>query len=104
MILMRPPVRAGVRKHRPSTSNSPEKTSLTHIADGFDVLGQHIRKYPNGKQHKFLITPSAKSHKTLLLQVRTIVTGDRKHLLPLGVFRGIAIISAADFLALVPEP
>jgi putative PIN family toxin of toxin-antitoxin system len=33
-----------------------------------------------------------------------IVTGDRRHLLPLGSFRGIAIISAADFLALVPEP
>lgn len=33
-----------------------------------------------------------------------IVTGDRRHLLPLGSFRGITIISAADFLALVPEP
>jgi putative PIN family toxin of toxin-antitoxin system len=33
-----------------------------------------------------------------------IVTGDRRHLLPLGTFRGIAIISAADFLALVPLP
>lgn len=32
-----------------------------------------------------------------------IVTGDRRHLLPLGTFRGIAIISAADFLARVPE-
>lgn len=33
-----------------------------------------------------------------------VVTGDRRHLLPLNSFRGIAIISAADFLALVPEP
>jgi len=33
-----------------------------------------------------------------------IVTGDRRHLLPLGSFRGIEIISAAAFLALVPEP
>jgi len=33
-----------------------------------------------------------------------IVTGDRRHLLPLGSFHGIAIISAAEFLALVPEP
>lgn len=37
-------------------------------------------------------------------QADYIVTGDRRHLLPLGSFRGIAIISAADFLALVPEP
>ncbi len=27
-----------------------------------------------------------------------IVTGDRRHLLPLGRFRGIPIVSAADFL------
>lgn len=32
-----------------------------------------------------------------------IVTGDRRHLLPLGSFRNIMIISAADFLTLVPE-
>jgi len=30
-----------------------------------------------------------------------IVTGDRRHLLPLGNYQGIAIVSAADFLALV---
>jgi putative PIN family toxin of toxin-antitoxin system len=28
-----------------------------------------------------------------------IVTGDRRHLLPLGRYQGIAIVSAADFLA-----
>lgn len=28
-----------------------------------------------------------------------IVTGDRRHLLPLGSFRGISIVSPADFLA-----
>lgn len=33
-----------------------------------------------------------------------IVTGDRRHLLPLGSFRGIRIVSAADFLTAVPEP
>jgi uncharacterized protein len=36
-------------------------------------------------------------------QADYIVTGDRKHLLPLGTFRGIAIISAAEFLALLPD-
>jgi uncharacterized protein len=30
-----------------------------------------------------------------------IVTGDRRHLLPLGSYQGISILSAADFLALV---
>jgi len=30
-----------------------------------------------------------------------IVTGDRRHLLPLGSYQGIAIVSAVDFLALV---
>lgn len=36
-------------------------------------------------------------------QADYIVTGDRKHLLPLGTFRGIAIISAAELLALLPD-
>jgi putative PIN family toxin of toxin-antitoxin system len=30
-----------------------------------------------------------------------IVTGDRRHLLPLGSYQGIAIVSAADFMRLV---
>ena len=33
-----------------------------------------------------------------------VVTGDRRHLLPLGSFRGIAILSAADFLAAAAAP
>jgi len=30
-----------------------------------------------------------------------IVTGDKRHLLPLGSYQGISIINAADFLTLV---
>ncbi len=30
-----------------------------------------------------------------------IVTGDRRHLLPLGSYQGISIITAADLLSLV---
>ena len=52
---------------------SPEKTVITHIADGFDFLGQHIRKY-NGK---LLIKPSAKSIKTVLRKVRTVIKGNK---------------------------
>lgn len=37
-------------------------------------------------------------------QADYIVSGDRRHLLPLGRFRQILIVSPADFLALVPEP
>jgi len=33
-----------------------------------------------------------------------IVTGDRRHLLPIGAFKGIPIISAADFLAVAAGP
>lgn len=33
-----------------------------------------------------------------------IVTGDRRHLLPLGNFQGIPIVTAADFLALLAVP
>ncbi|MBI1928538.1 putative toxin-antitoxin system toxin component, PIN family [Candidatus Poribacteria bacterium] len=31
-----------------------------------------------------------------------IVTGDRRHLLPLGSYRGIQIVTAADLLAQIP--
>lgn len=48
---------------------SPEKTVITHIEDGFDFLGQNIRKY-NGK---LLIKPSLKSIQSLLRKIRNIV-------------------------------
>jgi len=47
---------------------SPEKTVITHIEDGFDFLGQNIRKY-NGK---LLIKPSLKSIQMLLRKIRNI--------------------------------
>jgi RNA-directed DNA polymerase len=52
---------------------SPDKTAITHIADGFDFLGQHIRKY-NGK---LLIKPSAKSIKTVLRKARAVIKGNK---------------------------
>ena len=36
---------------------SPEKTCVTHIDEGFDFLGQHLRKYGG----KLLVTPSRKN-------------------------------------------
>lgn len=53
---------------------SPEKTLITHVTNGFDFLGQNVRRYPNGK---LLIKPSRKSIKSLLVRVKEIV---REHL------------------------
>ncbi len=50
-------------------SLAPEKTVVTHIARGFDFLGQNVRKY-NGKM---LIKPSDKNIKALLAKVRDII-------------------------------
>ena len=49
--------------------------------------------------------PDPDDHKVLECAVvgsaTHIVAGDRRHLLPLGSYQGIAIVSAAEFLALV---
>jgi RNA-directed DNA polymerase len=49
---------------------SPEKTAITHLSEGFDFLGQNVRRYPNGK---LLIKPSKKSVRTFQRKVREIV-------------------------------
>jgi RNA-directed DNA polymerase len=49
---------------------SPEKTRIIHISEGFDFLGQHIRKY---RQGKLLIHPSQKSLTSLLTRVREVI-------------------------------
>ncbi len=48
---------------------SEEKTRVVHIDEGFDFLGQNIRKY-NGK---LLIKPSKKSVQAVLTKVRGII-------------------------------
>jgi RNA-directed DNA polymerase len=45
---------------------SPEKTVITHIEQGFDFLGQNVRKYDG----KCLIKPSHKNVKTFLRSIR----------------------------------
>ncbi|EAR09493.1 hypothetical protein MED297_02697 [Reinekea sp. MED297] len=45
---------------------SPEKTVITHIEQGFDFLGQNVRKYDG----KCLIKPSQKNVKTFLRGLR----------------------------------
>jgi RNA-directed DNA polymerase len=48
---------------------SQEKTSITRIEDGFDFLGQNIRKYKG----KLLIKPAKKNVKSFLEKIRKIV-------------------------------
>ena len=56
---------------------SPTKTVMTHIEDGFDFLGQTIRKYRQRKRPKFFITPSTKSIKAFLRKIRTRIKASR---------------------------
>ena len=49
---------------------SHEKTRITHIEDGFDFLGQNVRRYRNGK---VLTKPSAPSVKTFLSKIQETI-------------------------------
>ena len=62
------PVIIGFLKERGLTL-SEEKTRITHIEEGFDFLGQNVRKY-NGK---LLIKPSKKNIKNFLKKVRKVL-------------------------------
>lgn len=52
---------------------SSEKTRVTHINEGFDFLGQNVRKY-NGKM---IIKPSRKNVKAFMDKVRGAIKGDK---------------------------
>ena len=52
---------------------SEEKTLITHIDDGFDFLGQNVRKY-NGK---LIIRPSKKNVASFLADVREFVKANK---------------------------
>jgi RNA-directed DNA polymerase len=52
---------------------SPEKTCITHIDEGFDFLGQNIRKFSG----KLLIRPSKKNTHNFLEKVRKITRDSR---------------------------
>lgn len=53
---------------------SGEKTVITHIGDGFDFLGQNIRKYDG----KLIIKPSKKNIKSLLERIRKTIKTSRQ--------------------------
>lgn len=52
---------------------SSEKTHITHIDDGFDFLGQNVRKYHG----KLLITPAKKNIAAFLDKVRGLIRAHR---------------------------
>jgi len=52
---------------------SLEKTRITHIEDGFDFLGQNVRKYDG----VLLIKPSKKSIQALLGKVREVIKANK---------------------------
>ena len=54
-------------------SLSPEKTKVTHISEGFDFLGQNVRKY----RGKLLIKPSKKNVQAFLRKIRSIIDENR---------------------------
>jgi RNA-directed DNA polymerase len=53
---------------------SQEKTRITHIEEGFDFLGQNVRKY-NGK---LLIKPSRKNVRVFLNKVRGVIKANKQ--------------------------
>jgi RNA-directed DNA polymerase len=52
---------------------SPEKTCITHIDQGFDFLGQHLRKFGG----TLLIKPSKKNTPAFLEKVRGIIDANK---------------------------
>jgi RNA-directed DNA polymerase len=54
---------------------SGEKTKITRIEDGFDFLGQHLRKYGD----KCILTPSKGAVKSLLDKTRQIIKNHSEH-------------------------
>ena len=49
---------------------SHEKTRITHKQDGFDFLGQNLRRYKSGK---LLLVPAKKNVKTFLTKIQEVV-------------------------------
>jgi RNA-directed DNA polymerase len=55
---------------------SHEKTRITRVEDGFDFLGQTVRRFDDGK---VVIKPSKKSVKAFLAKVREVIKGQGGH-------------------------
>lgn len=57
---------------------SVEKTHITHVNDGFDFLGYHVRRYVSGHDRpKLLVTPSRKAQEHLKAKVKEMTARKR---------------------------
>ncbi len=56
---------------------SQDKTKVTHITEGFDFLGQNVRKYPSQGKQKLLIKPSEKNVHTFMENIRKVIRKTR---------------------------
>src|SRR5262249_43161767 len=55
---------------------SHEKTSITHVTDGFDFLGQNVRRFGT----KLLLKPSRKNEQRFLAKVDDLIRHEGGHL------------------------
>ena len=58
-------------------SLSEEKTRITHIREGFDFLGQNVRKYGKQGAEKLIIKPAKQAVKHVLSKAKEIVKENR---------------------------
>jgi RNA-directed DNA polymerase len=57
---------------------SVEKTQITHVNDGFDFLGYHVRRYVSGRDRaKMLVTPNHKAQERLKAKVKEMTARKR---------------------------
>ncbi len=57
---------------------SVEKTHITHVNDGFDFLGYHVRRYVSGHDRpKMLVTPTRKAQERLKAKVKEMTSRKR---------------------------
>jgi RNA-directed DNA polymerase len=72
---------------------SVEKTQITHVNDGFDFLGYHVRRYVSGHDRaKLLVTPSRKAQERLKAKVKEITARKRFRDEPLLKFSALNAI------------
>ena len=69
---------------------SVEKTHVTHVNDGFDFLGFHIRRYISGHDRaKLLVTPSDKAQTRLKAKIKEMTSRARFRDKPLLKFNAL---------------
>ena len=67
-----------------------EKTHVTHVNDGFNFLGFHVRRYVNGHDRpKLLVTPSDKAQQRLKTTIRDMTARRRFRDTPLLKFSAL---------------